>query len=217
MIVPSVHRLHFVTLPPPPRARFWFNSNVIHVTRNQWLNILTHEPLNYEIGRRYPLSVRFEFLSPKWIFVSRSLKLEKRRLFPPTGKDSRVDTVFKCIFCILYQLRLGTGQKSLFRTATGWPSCSSIVIYYDISSWNQPKFDPGRNTHAQKSKKINLDLVIAGMILKSEPSSTYCITVHDLRSVPLKAMQYLMSAWLKHGRIPLEMHGLVHLWDKNKH
>jgi hypothetical protein len=52
-------------------------------------------------------------------------------------------------------------------------TCSSTVIYYgylkdDLSFWKQAKFDPGRNTHAQKSWKINLDLFIAGMILKPE-------------------------------------------------
>jgi hypothetical protein len=68
-----------------------------------------------------------------------------------------------------------------------WP-CSSTVITMDI--WRMTfRLENRRNMtqvgiHMSKSSNINFDLLIAGMVLKHEPSS---MTWQNLRSLPLKA------------------------------
>jgi hypothetical protein len=103
--------------------------------------------------------------------------------------------------------------------------------------WNIPgsPLKSPRGPHARTSfygkgvLKINLDLLIAGVILKPEPSSINIFAKESSRSdwgsnnptgseVYAVESQYPRPSGRKHVRIPLEMHaflqGLVHVWVK---
>jgi hypothetical protein len=132
------------------------------------------------------------------------------------------DTVLKCIFCILCQLR-HTSEKPRDDPFQNWNRiCHAHPLWFTMDIWRMTfHLENRRNLtqvgkHMPKSPQWSTSISWLPVWYWSLNLLLYNLTESKVSAIE---SQYLRSAWLKHVRIPLETHdflqGLVHLWVKS--